>query len=718
MAAEDVTLKLVLLGEDKSAGKSLSGLGVAAGLAFAAAGAAALKFGADSIAAFMEADREQAKLEDAYSRFPALADGNIVALRALNEEIQRKVGADADDIAGAQAVLAQYELNETQLRTMTPLLVDYATKTGKDLPTAAGLLGKALMGNARALKDLGIDFKATGDRGADFDAIVGLLDQKVGGYADSIPEVEKKQKILAASFGDLQESVGERLLPVIIDLVDRGQGLVDWASDNADVLIPLVTTAGLAAAAIGTVTLAAKGVEAAKGAAATIRGLGAAMDGLTIKSRAAAIAAGWVGITLAAGAAVYQAFANRQSKITAAQEDFAAALEASNGALDENVRKTAAKRLMDEGAFAAAERLGIGVDTVTDAAMGNAVALELVRSRLAEVRSAEADAIGSGSSMDLSLRDNEQSAGALETALGIVSTGLDEATTKQRQMDTATRSATSAAKDNEAAAESNADAQKDLSAALVDVYRQTLALRGDTRSLEAAYDDATAAAKKNGRTLDENTAAGRANQDALDRIASAALSVKSGMEEAGKSTKDINGEMDRARSKFISSATSMGMSKKAAKELADDLGLVSSKAKKAGDAVKAIPTKKTVNVLIKVGGDKGIKTVYSAGGGVKFSAYDKGGRPKVGELALFHADELWVPDTAGTVLTKRQTANFIGSGPSPIASAGGTTIVQEGDTIHIDVRGVLTEGEAGRAIDRALTSHKRRVRRLDFEGVR
>ena len=48
--------------------------------------------------------------------------------------------------------------------------------------------------------------------------------------------------------------------------METGQGLVDWASENQAVLIPLGTVAGVAAVGIAAVTAAAKGIEAAKGA--------------------------------------------------------------------------------------------------------------------------------------------------------------------------------------------------------------------------------------------------------------------------------------------------------------------------------------------------------------------------------------------------------------------------------------------------------------------
>lgn len=565
----DTTLKLILLGEDRSAGSSLDKVGKVAGLAFAAAGAAAIAFGKDSLDAFAEADAEQKKLEDAYRRFPGLADGNIDSLRELNEAIQRKVGADADDIAGAQAVLAQYELNEDQLRQMTPLLVDYATKTGQDMPGAAKNLGKALMGNTRAMKDFGIDFKVTGDRGADFAAIVGHLEEKVGGYAESIPEAERNQKILAASFGDLQESLGEKLQPIMIEAMRGLQNLTDAAQDADSVFAPLTDiTLGLATA-IADLTGAL--------------GEGGDLEWLSKLKEFADYASGITGLADAA-----RWYTQRSKEAATATEGTADAMR--------------------------------------------------------DLRGGARDAAGS---------------------VGDLTDETDEGTD---------------------AAQEYADAQKAAADALTEVYRNQLALRGDTRALEAAYDDAAAAVKKNGRTLDENTDAGRRNQAALDNIATTALTVKDGMEKAGKSTSEVDQQMDKARAEFIKTAKQMGMSADEAKELADKLGLIKSK-------------KVTVGVILKVGGDKGVKTTYTAGGGVKFSAYDKGGRPKVGELALFHADELWVPDTAGTVLTKRQTASLIGSGPSPIASAGASGGTVNYYDVRFDLHGVIDGPAAVRALE-------------------
>ena len=259
------TIKLLLVGEDKSASATLKGVGdeaeetggkfdgmsVAAGAALVAASAAVIDFGKASVESFRDADKSQRELEDAYRRFPAVADVPIDKLRELNQAIQDKTGADADDIASGQAVMAQYGLTGQQIADLTPLLDDYAVKTGKDLPSAAEDLGKAMLGQGRALKDVGIDFTDTGSVAGNFEQVMGGLRTQVGGFAEGeASSAEGKLRQLETNFGDVQEAVGEKLLPVLIELGDRLLGVIDFIQENTDVLGPLAVAAGVAAAGL------------------------------------------------------------------------------------------------------------------------------------------------------------------------------------------------------------------------------------------------------------------------------------------------------------------------------------------------------------------------------------------------------------------------------------------------------------------------------------
>ena len=264
----DVTLKAVLMGEDRSLSKTMNKAGdsvekvgtKAKGAGSVMKGAlgadvvmqatdAIIDFGRDSIEAFRGAEVSQNQLQDAYKRFPAINSVNIASLREYNEELQKKGFADADDIASGQAVLARYKLTGQQLKSMTPLLVDYANRTGKSIPDAAKAMGKALGGSSKLAKELGFSFKDAKDPAKNFDQIMAGLQGTVGGYSAKLPEAERNSKALGYSFGDLQESLGEKLMPIMSKAAEVGLKVVDWISQNASVLGPLAAGIGIVAGA-------------------------------------------------------------------------------------------------------------------------------------------------------------------------------------------------------------------------------------------------------------------------------------------------------------------------------------------------------------------------------------------------------------------------------------------------------------------------------------
>lgn len=226
----------------RDVGHASSGLGrmrtmsVAAGVALGnlavnaiqMAGRAAVDFAVDSVKAFVEAEKAQTRLQDAFTRFPKLADTNIEAFRKLNKQLAQKTRFDDDATASGQAVLAQFKITGAQIKLLTPLLQDYAAKTGKDLPDAANILGKALLGKGRALAEIGIKFKDAGSVAANFDQIVAGLRTQVGGFAEQEGKTAAgKLEILKNRFGELKESVGGFLLPIIMKASDALSSFAD-----------------------------------------------------------------------------------------------------------------------------------------------------------------------------------------------------------------------------------------------------------------------------------------------------------------------------------------------------------------------------------------------------------------------------------------------------------------------------------------------------------
>jgi hypothetical protein len=93
-------------------------------------------------------------------------------------------------------------------------------------------------------------------------------------------------------------------------------------------------------------------------------------------------------------------------------------------------------------------------------------------------------------------------------------------------------------------------------------------------AFEEAIDNAAAAAKENGKTIDTNTAKGRANMQALSDLAAATLENVDATQTATHSQHQVNAAMQRGYEQFIVVATAMTGSAAKARELAGVLGLI------------------------------------------------------------------------------------------------------------------------------------------------
>ena len=556
---------------EKSGGK-LGGLGKIAGGVLTAdllkgAATAAVDFGKDSVAAFADAEAAQAKLDDAFSRFPELAGANADALRELNGELQKKTGADADDLAAAQASLAQYGLTEQQLREMTPLLVDYAAKTGKDMTTAAEDLGKAMLGSGKALKSIGIDFKDAGSVAGNFDQVMQGLTSQVSGYAETgVPEATRKMAILRAEFGDVQEAIGEKLLPVLVSLASAGLAALDWASRNQGAVTALGAVLGVLAAAWVASEVAAKASQVAQLAAHLSAAGGWVKQGAAAVASGAAIVAAWVSTQAAAVAAgAAQVVANARA---------AASWVASTAAM---VSASVAQK-----AVAAAQWL-------LNAAMS-------------------------------------------ANPIGLVVIAIAA-----------------------------------LAAGLIYAYQNSETFRN---VVDGAFKAIAAAGTWLWNTI---------LQPVITAIVGGFAAVARGV------ANFLDG---------LSKIPGFGW----AKDAADKMRGAADAADKLASNITKIPNQKSIEIKVLTSYTQtGAAPV--AGGTVlapKVPQYAVGGRPRVGELAMFHANELWVPDTAGTVLTAAQTKGLMG-GPSALAGVGGgdmyLTIVDRDGTLLDRIRATVDESQ-------------------------
>jgi hypothetical protein len=206
-------------------------------------------FGKQSVEAYESAEATTLKFKDALSRIPGASDAVTASLAAYAKQLSAVTVFSAGQSKAALATLASYGLTGDQLKTLLPLVQDYATKTGKDLPTAAGDIGKAMLGQGRALKGVGLDFKDTKTLAGNYQEVVAGLTDKVGGLSTEMGQTSAgKMQIYQNQIKALKVQVGSGLVPAIEAVMPVLQPLMAFFASNAKVLVPI---------AIGVIAIAA-----------------------------------------------------------------------------------------------------------------------------------------------------------------------------------------------------------------------------------------------------------------------------------------------------------------------------------------------------------------------------------------------------------------------------------------------------------------------------
>jgi hypothetical protein len=262
-------------------------------------------FTQDSIKVAQRAEQTQLKLNSAYERFPALGNVSIETLRNLGKELSGVTRFSSGAASNAAALLAQFKLTGTQVTALIPGVADLAARLGTDLPDAAQRVGLALLGNTRGLKQVGIEFKATGDRAADTARLIELLRAQVGGFAEKEGKTAAGQAaVLGNEFTRVQKKIGEALAPAKAALTSLG---IEAAQALQKVPAPLLAIGASGAGLVSLGVSAGNAVEAFRQLGGGIgdvlkflRPAQAAATGLAAAESAQAVAAG------AAGAATLQ----------------------------------------------------------------------------------------------------------------------------------------------------------------------------------------------------------------------------------------------------------------------------------------------------------------------------------------------------------------------------------------------------------------------------
>lgn len=210
-------------------------------------GAAAVKGGVllalakgarDSVEAFADAEqsvfRTTVVLKNLGSSLP------ISQVQGFASQMQAATGINDEAIVSTVGLLKRFGAADNQIESLTKTVADFSAGMGISMEEAGTAVGHALIGNTRMLRNMGIEFKATGDRAKDLATIQKKLNDLFGGAAEARRNtVAGSFEALKNAFGDLLEAIGSKLANIVVPVVQALTAVITFFANN----IILFTTA-------------------------------------------------------------------------------------------------------------------------------------------------------------------------------------------------------------------------------------------------------------------------------------------------------------------------------------------------------------------------------------------------------------------------------------------------------------------------------------------
>ena len=233
MATGSRTLKLSILAETKdlvsglktastetqSFGDKATEFGKKAALAFAVAGAAALKFGFDAVKAATEDAAAQELLAKTIEATTSATAAQVKGVEAYITKTSIAIGVTDDELRPAFSRLVRSTKDVDEAQRLLNLALDLAQASGKPLEVVTNALGRAYDGNTTALGKLGLGLDTNLLKSKDNDAIIRQLETTYGEFAEGAAETAaKKFERIKIATDEAKESIGAALLPIIEEL--------------------------------------------------------------------------------------------------------------------------------------------------------------------------------------------------------------------------------------------------------------------------------------------------------------------------------------------------------------------------------------------------------------------------------------------------------------------------------------------------------------------
>lgn len=469
--------------------------------------------------------------------------------------------------------------------------------------------------------------------------------------ADRLDNLSGDVEKLGGAFDTALIKTGSSANDSLRSLVQTATFLVDAIGDIPGPALGVAVAFGVVVAAMGLVgggalTLVPKIAELKVGLAA-----------LEISGKGAALAVGGVTVALTAAVVVLGLIVQRQVEAAQKADAYADTLEKGTQRITKSTREMAKESLsanekllgiFDLGADSAydnAERLGISLDTVTDAATGNVAALKQLQAQQEEIADSDTDALIAkyGDEYVLAEARINSVVDAVKGENDSIQSAIDLAQQKE-DADRQSAAGSRTAKDAYLEAADGADQLASSVNELIDAIMKANGIGQDAVSANSDYQAAldgveeqiknvTTGVEGFGLGISDATAEGRSNLDMLNDLAQKSQDAATAQFELDGNTQNYSASLATGRQNLIDSAVAMGASSEEAQILADKIYSIPTQKEidiladtlAASTSVEALLTKinrlpKKVTVDIVLGGTAGAKALgfvpgdYATGG--------------------------------------------------------------------------------------------------------
>ena len=264
MATDEI--KIVINADDKASGvlnniskssdklgtafKAMAGIGVAG---LGAIGAIAVK----TVSDYAAVEVANKKLENAVINVSKGTKQQVSDIKELTSALQKKGVVDADSLNVGVAQLSTFGLTTEMVKRLTPALADLTVNqsgvnaTTADFEASANTMAKALNGQFGILEKSGIRFTEAQQKLIQFGteeqratALIEGFNQNLKYTNDvAMTTFEGKLTNLKNRLGDVSETIGEKLLPVILQLADRLIPIIEkvavWIEKNPELTLTI-----------------------------------------------------------------------------------------------------------------------------------------------------------------------------------------------------------------------------------------------------------------------------------------------------------------------------------------------------------------------------------------------------------------------------------------------------------------------------------------------